>query len=97
MHLCLPVKLQELIVRLSTLLESLLIDLVCFATVALILILFRPSNVERCPCHSYSLRLHVPINVQGLRAVLRLMKHNTHIANVSFARFIYQNSKISKS
>lgn len=97
MHLCLLVKLQELIVRLSTLLESLLIDLVCFATVALILILFRPSNVERCPCQSDSLRLHVPINVQGLRAVLCLMTHNTHRGNVIFATFICHNSKISQS
>lgn len=74
--------------RLSTLLESLLIDLVCFATVALILILFRPSNVERCPCHAYSLRLHVPINVQRLWAVLCLMTNNTHKVNVVFDKFI---------
>lgn len=66
-------KLQELIMRLSTLLEPLLIDLVCFAIVALILILLRPRNVEGCLCHSYSLCLHVPVNVQGLRAVLCLL------------------------
>ena len=69
------VKLQELIVWLSKLLESLLVDQVCFATVALVLIFLRPSNVKGCLCHSYSLRLHVPVNVQRLRAVLCLMTH----------------------
>lgn len=51
---------------LSTLLESFLVDQVCFATVALFLIFLGPSDVERCLCHSYDLRLHVPVNVQGL-------------------------------
>lgn len=69
------VKLLELIMRFGTLLESFLVDQVCFATVALILIFLRPSDVEGCLCHSDSLCLHVPVNVQGLGAVLCLMTH----------------------
>lgn len=65
--------------RLRTLLESFLVDQVCFATVALILIFFRPSDVEGCLCHSNSLCLHIPENVQGLRAVFCLKTRNTHV------------------
>lgn len=79
LHEVLLMKLQELIVRPRKLLEPFLVDQVCFATVALIFILFRPSDVQGCLRHSYSLSLHVPVNVQGLRAVLCLMTHNTDV------------------
>lgn len=76
-------KLQELIMRLGTLLESVLVDQVCFATVALILVFLRPSNVEGCLCHSYPLCLHVSVNFQGLWAVFCLNTH-TCMAQVIF-------------
>lgn len=76
-------KLLELIMRLGTLLESLLVDQVCFPGVALILMFLRPRDVEGCLCQSYSLCLHVPKKVQGLRAVLCLMTHNTHVQQKS--------------
>lgn len=61
---------------LGAIFESFLVDLVSFAAVTLVLISLRPSNVEGCLRHSYSLSLHVPVNFQGLGAVLCL---NTHI------------------
>lgn len=67
--------------RLSTFLESFLVDQVCFARVALVLIFLRPSDVEGCLCHPYVLCLHVPVNVQGLGAVVCLKTHNTHGKN----------------
>ena len=72
-------KLLEFIIRLSMLLESFLVDEVCFATVALVLVFLGPGDVEGRLCDPYSLSLHVPVNVQGLRAVLCLIKQNTHL------------------
>lgn len=73
------VKLLELIMRLCPLLETFLVDQVCFAIVAMILIFFRPSDVERCLFQSYSLCLNVPVNVQGFRTVPCLMTHKTNV------------------
>lgn len=80
--------------RLSTLLESFLVDEVCFATVALILIFFRPGDVEGRLRHSYSLSLHVPVSVQGLWAVLCLMKHTTFMEKVITTAAVCQSSNI---
>lgn len=60
---------------LSTVSESFLVDQVSLATVALILIFLRPSNVEGCLFDSYSLRLHISVDVQGLRAIFCLKTH----------------------
>lgn len=71
------VKLEQLIVRLGTIRESVLKDAVCFQIVPLIFIVFGPRDVETRSCHSYSLRLHVAVNLQGLRASLCLRTHDT--------------------
>lgn len=70
---CILVKLQELVIGLGVPPQSLLEDQVSFATVALVLVLLRPGDVERRLCHSYPLCSHVPVDFQGLGAILGLM------------------------
>lgn len=78
------VKLLKCFTWLSKLSESFLVDQIGFARVALILIFFRQSNIKGCLRYSYSLGLHVTITVQGLRAILHLVKkqQHTNTANV---------------
>lgn len=87
-------KLQELIMRLSKFLESLLVDQVCFARVALIFILLRPSDVQGCLCHSYSLSLHISVNVQGLCAGLCLLTQNAYVCQLLLMDSFFKVAKL---
>lgn len=103
MHNSVLVKLKQLFMWLCTLLESFLIDLVCFTAVALILVFLSPGYVEGCLSHSYSLDLHVPVNFQGFCTVFGLKTQHTNkwnqenvyhvICDVRGAKLRYQTYK----